>query len=722
MRLALVAAGLQFAVFSPQSAVCSAQEWHDLTTYYLYNADFSKNINYKAEDSVDVRNKIETIAGWELDDASTTTNTTGATFEYGTKSMFYKIPIPSAGPNGETEGGCLTLCASMKHELTFYQKVKLPAGNYMMTVTTRNCNPDATRGSSCSGWWLSKENVTLAARDSFPVNEWMTDTIRFHLNDVTTGHIQVGFKSAGGTPAKSAMLVVDNVKLLRDTPYSDADDMVLTPVVVTDPRYARGATMAFGRIKSAESESINEKGFCWATHPNPTYEDQHTTKHLSNNGDIYWLDDLQPATLYYMRAYAKTTTGLIGYGESIKFYTIPKGQITFDFRNDGDAETQKRIRNATETAINWWNALTEMKGFRPSVGFVDGVQTADCSYGGWIRVGPNQSYQRCGTIMHEMLHGCGVIPWADTEWSRHNLRESQTGDGYGTGHWLGDRVSAVLDFWDNTNGSRLNGDYQHMWPYGINGAHEDNGSDVLYIGCSLVCQALGEDGLQHTSSLFAEPYYALDQEDNIKYYLTSESEQRGRYTAYLMPKANGSLQWKEMSATEAAGNDSTAWFFTFTPENQYYQLRNAATGEYLSYASAFKMTANFTTTNNSCNFHLMKGRVNVGSGEQAKRGYWIIHPTSNWSPSSLTASTNGNVNGTTFNIANSSKTQRWIILTVDELLQQGQPDAIKSITTADDEKAQPYSIYTLDGRRIHADKDMLKPGIYIIDGRKTIVK
>ena len=55
--------------------------------------------------------------------------------------------------------------------------------------------------------------------------------------------------------------------------------------------------------------------------------------------------------------------------------------------------------------MNYWNNLTSIKDVRISAGFVDGVPTADCSYGGWIRVGSNASYQATGTILHEMLHG-----------------------------------------------------------------------------------------------------------------------------------------------------------------------------------------------------------------------------------------------------------------------------------------------------------------------------
>ena len=439
--------------------------------------------------------------------------------------------------------------------------------------------------------------------------------------------------------------------------------MAQTPTVVTDTRFARGATMAFGRIKSTNvngGAAIQKRGFCLAEHNNPTIDDVTNTATLTNNGIIYYFKDLKPATKYYMRAYATNKDGVTGYGDVIKFYTIPKGTIQLTMRSGGDQATYNRIKEAAETAVNWWNNLTEMKGFGPNVGYESGTPTADCSYGGWIRVGPNTSYQRCGTIMHEMLHGIGVIPWADTEWSRHNLRSGVNGDGYGTGYWLGDRVTEVLTFWDNKV-QKLNGDYQHLWPYGINGASEDNGSDLLYIGNSLVCQALGEDGLQHTYSLFAEPYYALNQEDTIKYYIKNEAADRGLNTSFLKPNATGALKWTAMTSAEAAMNDSTAWYITFTPDNQYYQFRNAATGQYLTNSGGIKTAAKTTLTGNE-DWHLMKGRVDV----VGQRGYWIIHPESNWTPRCLQANANGNIGTATFDIANSAERQRWLIMTMED--------------------------------------------------------
>lgn len=442
------------------------------------------------------------------------------------------------------------------------------------------------------------------------------------------------------------------------------------PAVVTDSRYARGATMAFGRMSVAgiPSSQIAEQGFCWSEQPNPTFRDNTTTRYLTNNGNIYWLENLKPATQYYMRAYAITKGRQVGYGDVIHFYTIPKGQIKFNIRTSSDAAADQRIRDAAQTATDWWNNLTEMKGFTTSIGYNPGTPTAECSYGGWMSVGSNQSYQRPGTIMHEMLHGVGVIPWADTEWARFNLRASTSNAaGYttGSGLWLGDRVTEVLRFWDNSTTEHLNGDYQHMWPYGINGASEDNGSDVLYIGNGLVCQALGEDGLQHTSQLYAEPYYAFAHEENTKYYIKCEDKEHGLYTSCLMPTASNKLTWKTMSDVEAFDNDSAAWYITFTPENQYYQLRNAATSQYMTYSASEFRTMERTAVTTNDNFHLMKGRVDVGTTKM--RGYWLIHPTSNWTPPCLEAEENGAIVARTFDISNAATSQRWLILTQEDM-------------------------------------------------------
>ncbi len=716
----------------------AANDYYDVSGGYLQNTGFDSDYNYKVGDEGNVSQEILEVNGWTKN-ISVNYTITGV-YQFGTAKTFNGAAVPATGYDGTANGGCLALSTGWTQSMLFVQQVKLPAGKYGLVTATYNCGT-STVGTSKMGWLPDGGTAVLSKVSGFPCQTWVADTVWFEITDATAGKIQIGYQAGGQGSANSAKIVVDFVKLLRDTPIGKADvdvwkeklSSVITeswtlygdgsgneaaalktaidaaravetdvnatiegvkaameslnaameaylwknptgdvPTVTTDSRYARGATMAFARMTATGSDII-EQGICWAENDNPTIDDNRTTNYLENNGKIYRLDQLLPATMYYMRAYAITKGRQVGYGDVIKFCTVPKGTIGYTIREGGDADAVKRITAAVKNAVNYWNNLTSIQNFTTSVGYNSGTPTAECSYGGWMSVGSNTSYQATGTILHELLHGVGVIQWADTEWSRHNLRASVNSDGYGTGLWLGDRVTEVLRFWDNSTTTQLSGDYQHMWPYGINGAHEDSGTEVLYIGNGLVCQALGEDGLQHTSQSFAKPYYSFNQQDGTKYYLKNESEDGGLLSSYLVADRSGNLVWRVMSADEALANDSAAWNISFTPVNQYYQLRNVATDRYMSYAGSgsngIKTVAVSGTPASGEDFQLMKGRADVkmGSANTQKRGYWMVHPASNWTPQCLQASTDGTTTAATFNIAGSAAAQRWLILTQEEM-------------------------------------------------------
>jgi hypothetical protein len=135
-----------------------------------------------------------------------------------------------------------------------------------------------------------------------------------------------------------------------------------------------------------------------------------------------------------------------------------------------------------------------------------------------------------------------------------------------------------------------------------------------------------------------------------------------------------------MSAEEAAANDAAAWYITFTPSNQYYQLKNAKSGYYMTYSSNF-ITAKHTNPTSADNIHLMRGRVDVSvaNGSIKHRGYYFIHPESSGNPPTLNANANGKIASTGFSISNSATTQRWLILTAEQAQQMetGNFDAAK---------------------------------------------
>ncbi|MBO4316630.1 MAG: hypothetical protein J5867_11835, partial [Prevotella sp.] len=150
------------------------------------------------------------------------------------------------------------------------------------------------------------------------------------------------------------------------------------PTVVTDKRFVRGATWAFGR-STVKGSNIVEQGFCWSEQPDPKVTDHRTTEYINQEGRIYWLRDLKPATIYYMRAYAISKDYAVGYGDVIKFVTVPKGTIGHWYNNGGDEETNDRINYAINTAMDYyWNNLSSIHGFGISVSYSPDTPTADC--------------------------------------------------------------------------------------------------------------------------------------------------------------------------------------------------------------------------------------------------------------------------------------------------------------------------------------------------------
>lgn len=437
----------------------------------------------------------------------------------------------------------------------------------------------------------------------------------------------------------------------------------ITPKVTTDTRHVRGSSTALGRLtySGVNETDLMEIGFCWSTQPNPTVLDNRSTSFFDLNGRIYRMDGLQPATVYYVRAYAMTKNYAVGYGDVIKIITLPKGQCTYWYNWGADADANKRIDAALADGIRYYNDFTSIKGFHVSCSFGSGTPTADCGYGGGMRVGPNASYQRTGTILHEMAHGIGV--GTHSIWYGYSpLRET----GY-RGLWLGERANKVLQFFDNNTTSMMTGDGTHMWPYGINGAHEDYNNPIDYMINAMIVQGLGEDGLPPTGG-FATPAYTLQSEEGIKYYIKNENADCGLTTAYLTETTTGTLKWVEKSASEVLGDDAYAWYVDFVPSTCYYRIKNVKSGKYFTYASNTIKTASKSTPSSTENFQLMGGRVRANVNESyAAQGFWIVVPHATLNPPCLQANTNGTTSVANFNIDNSATAQRWIFLSEDDL-------------------------------------------------------
>ena len=510
--------------------------------------------------------------------------------------------------------------------------------------------------------------------------------------------------------------------------YQLANGTGTAPEVITHGYVARGSTMALGRstVNGVSTSNLLEQGFCWSTSPEPTVFDNRSSKYHTQNGQIYLMENLEPSTIYYVRAYAISKSYAVGYGEVVKVITLPAGKVIWSYDNGADAAANARINAAVEDAVYYMNTWTSINGLHANVHYGSGTPTADCSYGGWMRVGPNASYQRTGTILHELGHAIGVGTHSVWNGGSTPMRE-----GSGSGYWTGERATAAVRFFDNSTTSKLNGDGTHMWPYGVNGAHEDTGSAMLYISNAAIYQALGEDGLPPTGG-FCTPAYVFEQEDTIKYYIKSEHQNYGLYTSYLVQNEKGHLVWQTLTASEALANENAAWYITFNPVNCYYQLRNAATGAYMTYAATGAngiRTAAKAEAGANENFHLMRSRIDVkiGSGNDAMnvRGYWIIHPENKSNPATLVAASNGAVSTASFNLGNNVAIQRWLLLSGDEVTQfEGAYLGTDIEEPVMDEAPKCVHVYNITGVCVRENATTLEglpAGIHIVGGRKVLI-
>ena len=528
-------------------------------------------------------------------------------------------------------------------------------------------------------------------------------------------------------------------------------------VTSTNHYVATGATQALVRATMTGSNII-ERGVCWSTKHEPTVLDNRTTDYFSLKGYIFHLTGLKPATVYYIRPYVMNKTYTVAYGDEVKIVTFSKGTCTWSWDNGApDEAANARCRKAMEETIAYFNEWTGIKGFHLSGHYGASTPTADCSYGGYMRIGPNAGNQAIGTVLHETGHGVGVgqhVRWTDCTETRE--REGKYGK------WLGREANDVLHFLENYNGEEVffTGDAVHGWgttasgatgnatisyDWLVNGADKDKHTAIQYIGGMCILRGLFVDGLDPTSSgwWYAEhngiASYTYNFDDDKKYYLMCKDANRGLGEGLLYQCSTTAVGWKPYLTGDVVGDDA-AWYMEFVPATGYYRFKNADSGKYLTHSTSSTEVSLRTTSSPSTteNFQLMPDRtdvtINIDGTRMKTHGYWFT-----WTPASATfKSMSANAKGSNgygtisqadFNYANSATAQQWIILSEDELAayqEKAIATGIQTIAVSDqtlDGKKSVVGIYTTGGVQLKETQ----PGFNIIrysDGttKKIFVK
>ena len=507
-----------------------------------------------------------------------------------------------------------------------------------------------------------------------------------------------------------------NEELLAQIPLLERAELVLRiangfgakPNVMTHPDVIYGCKAAVGRL-NAGNTNVLRQGFCWSKNPEPTIMDSVSTTTYNFNGEIYLIDNLQPSTTYYVRAYVISKTYAIGYGDVVKIITLPEADVQYSYNMAGDDATNDRLDKACSTAVSYLNTWTSIRGFRPSVNYDAGDDGAHGSYGGWITVGALFA-QNPGTVMHEMGHGIGVGQhWRYTSWDSPL---------HPTMYWTGERANRVFAFFENRPGAISDGDRVHVC-YGLSGVT----APIDLLRQAAYYQGMYEDGMPAVGD-GACPFYSFDCEDTVKYYITNVSY--GSATKFLSEMTSGRLTYKAVDAGEAVDDDIYAWNVKYDPTTGLYHIRNVASGKYMTFRSSSFSTISANELTKTEDMHLMPSRQNetiqIGTRQIVVKPYWIACGNRVENPEVLTAKQFGLYPATeNLDFYDTATRQHWMLLSekqMEEIIAAQLETAIKEVDRNEKETSEP-TIYDLLGRKIQNENN-LKPGVYIIDGKKVM--
>lgn len=509
-------------------------------------------------------------------------------------------------------------------------------------------------------------------------------------------------------------------------------------VTKTDHYICTGATEALVRATITGSNML-ERGVCWSTERNPTVLDERTTEYHTLNGNIYHIRGLQPSTVYYVRPYAMNKTYKVAYGDEVKIVTHPKGTCTGSWNYGApDAEANTRCALAIQQTIDYFNEWTGIMGFHLTGNYGSGTPTADCSYGGWMRIGPNAANQAIGTVLHETGHGVGVGTcdrYADT--NVHNWT------------WFGREANRIYQFLENQEGNSEYvwvGDGTHAWganstyDWLVNGAWKDTHEELQYAGGMCILYGMFIDGMNPTYSYSnGISGYTYNFDDTKKYYLMNKSVDGGLGVGLLFQQSNSLPGWKPLLTDEVI-SDKAAWYLEYDAQKGYYLIKNADSGRYLSHptgstAMGMKRISGSAKPGETERFQFMPDRKDVtlkaGTKKVTTHGYWLT-----WNENgdkAMGASAMGRIYGSTpqvsFDYRDSATSQQWIIISEDELpIYQEIATIVTGLDIpvaeeADPEKAEAQieGIYNAAGMKLNG----FEPGVNLIrysDGTVKKVK
>jgi len=128
----------------------------------------------------------------------------------------------------------------------------------------------------------------------------------------------------------------------------------VTTVAINSP--TASSAIVQGEVVINAWDSISEKGFVYAQHPNPDLSDKKITSEDEGESFSRIIENLQPGTTYYARAFAANAAGT-GFGEVVQFTTL-KAQPTIHWTISSPIVYGDTLNNDGLSATASWEGNT----------------------------------------------------------------------------------------------------------------------------------------------------------------------------------------------------------------------------------------------------------------------------------------------------------------------------------------------------------------------------
>ena len=122
--------------------------------------------------------------------------------------------VPATKANGATEGNLFGFISVWSAQSNYTQSATLPAGSYTITIPYYNERGTGTVSKNLCGFIAENGTEYLGTSTTFPVGKWTNETIKFKLEEETSGYFTIGYTASNAGSGSMPHLYIDEFTLM----------------------------------------------------------------------------------------------------------------------------------------------------------------------------------------------------------------------------------------------------------------------------------------------------------------------------------------------------------------------------------------------------------------------------------------------------------------------------------------------------------------------------